>query len=155
MATSSSADYCCSAASPLRLSAWPSARRRVIHDVADGPECFPTLSTAKFARQDVAWLIGGARGGCCRNDTAGPFLLAFELDLSNHRDLAMAIRSETTMFKRAALALCLTISGSSLFRVGTAPGFEGGFADPSWAKRSRTPSLWRPTPAGPPGRQGI
>ena len=46
-------------------------------------------------------------------------------------------------------------SGSSLFRVGTAPGFEGGFADPSWAKRSRTPSLWRPTPAGPPGRQGI
>src|SRR5208337_4191826 len=34
--------------------------------------------------------------------------------------------------------------GSSLFRVGTAPGFEGGFADPSWAKRSRTPSLWRP-----------
>src|SRR5271166_4981691 len=45
--------------------------------------------------------------------------------------------------------------GSSLFRVGTAPGFEGGFADPSWAKRSRTPSLWRPTPAGPPGRQGI
>src|SRR5271165_805546 len=45
--------------------------------------------------------------------------------------------------------------GASLFRVGTAPGFEGGFADPSWAKRSRTPSLWRPTPPGPPGRQGI
>src|SRR5271166_1564479 len=46
----------------------------------------------------------------CRTVTAGPFVLGFKLDLSNHRDLAMAIRSETTMFKRAALALCLTIS---------------------------------------------
>jgi len=48
------------------------------------------------------------------------FFLGFELDLSGHRNLAMAIRSEVTMLERAALALCLSL-----------PAIRGVSADPN------------------------
>jgi len=63
---------------------------------------------------------GALAAECCRTVSAGPFFLGFELDLSGHRNLAMAIRSEVTMLERAALALCLTL-----------PATRGFSADPN------------------------
>jgi hypothetical protein len=63
---------------------------------------------------------GADSGGMLSNGLRRSFFLGFELDLSGHRNLAMAIRSEVTMLERAALALCLTL-----------PATRGSSADPN------------------------